>query len=87
MSEPISREEFHQGIDSLRSEFSAGLTTAGVQIGAVEKTLLAKIGNVKAWGIACLLGGQVTAGVVAAIVGPKATAEQIRSALSIVGLG
>lgn len=46
---------------SIRREFTQGLTTAGVQIGAVEKTLLEKINGVKVWGVAGLVGGQTVA--------------------------
>lgn len=57
----ITRDEF-------KSEIGRVEAVLGTQIGAVEKTLNAKLGNLRAWGIAALVGGQAAAGVLAAVV-------------------
>lgn len=85
--EPIGQKEFYEALGAVRNEFNAGLTTAGVQIGAVEKTLVAKLGSLKAWGIAALVGGQVGAGLLAGLVGPqKVTAAAAAAIRTIIGV-
>lgn len=80
----IGRDEFHEGLMSLRSEFGAGLSTAGVQIGAVEKTLVQKIDSglhsLRLWGALALVSGQVVAGMISAFIGTGKTAGALSSA-------
>jgi hypothetical protein len=71
---PVSRTEFSNGIESLRSEFQAGLTTAGVQIGAVEKTLKERLSSLKAWSLTALVGGQAFAAVTSKVISGDVTA-------------
>ena len=63
----VTQEQLGQAVDHLRKEFVSGLTTAGVQLGAVEKTLDAKLSSLRAWGVAALVGGQTLAGIASAI--------------------
>jgi hypothetical protein len=65
----VSREEVTAHLEAMRSEITAGLTTAGVQIGAVEKTLIEKINGVKLWGALALIGGQTVAALLSQIAG------------------
>lgn len=80
----IGRDEFHEGLTSLRAEFGAGLSTAGVQIGAVEKTLVQKIDSglhsLRLWGALALVSGQVAAGMVSAFIGTGKTAGAVSAA-------
>jgi hypothetical protein len=71
----ITRDEF-------KSEIGRVEGVLGTQIGAVEKTLNAKLGNLKAWGIAALVGGQAMAGVLAAII-PHQLAHTAHTALHV----
>jgi hypothetical protein len=64
----ITRDEFKSEIGRIEG-------VLGTQIGAVEKTLTMKLGNLRAWGIAALVGGQAAAGLLAALVGPGRTAN------------
>lgn len=66
--DPVTRDEF-------KSEIGRVEAVLGTQIGAVEKTLNAKLGNLRAWGVAALVGGQAAAGLLAALVGPSRTAH------------
>lgn len=61
----LSQEQLDAQILALRNEFNSGLTTVGVQLGAVEKTLTERLSSIKAWGVAALIGGQGLAGVFA----------------------
>ena len=82
----VTQEQLSQAVDSLRTEITAGLTTAGVQIGAVEKTLNAKLSSLRAWGVAALVGGQTLAGLAGALIlktgDPAAPAKVALEALS-----
>lgn len=80
-STPVTKEDLTAATDSLRTEFTAGLTTAGVQIGAVEATLKERLSSLKAWGIAALVGGQVLAGLLTSYA-PRQTAD---AASAVVG--
>lgn len=86
MGEPITREEFHRGIDSVRQEFRAEVQAAGIQIGAVEKILTEKLKSVKVWIGMALLAGQTAASIVAAYVGPgKAASSTARAVGNLLG--
>jgi hypothetical protein len=69
---------------ALQREFTAGLNTAGVQIGAVEKTVVEKIKSLKAWGIAALVGGQTLAGLIAAYGPPRPVSNAVAAAVRLV---
>lgn len=60
----------HSGSDRpvTRDEFKS-------EIGRIEAVLNARLGNLKAWGIAALVGGQAAAGLLAAAVGPHKAAQ------------
>lgn len=85
--EYITREELRDSIqqvaESVRREVASELTTTAVQIGAVEKVLAARIGGLKAWGVAALLGGQATAGLIAAIVTHTSPSAATRAAVGL----
>jgi hypothetical protein len=89
----VSREEFNAVVTGLRNEVLAATTTAGVQIGAVEKTLsekiistektlVEKISSVKLWGALALIGGQGFAAFLVKFTGGN-VGEPARAALSI----
>lgn len=48
--------------------------------------LNAKLSSLKAWGLAALLGGQIAAGTIAAVVGPRQAAQQVEALARAVGL-
>jgi len=85
----VSVGEFERGLEGVRQEFRADVTSAGVQIGAVERILTEKlrseIKSVKVWGAAALIGGQMVSGLVAAFVGPQRTLDISRNTLHAVG--
>lgn len=85
MAEPVGRDEFHRGLDGVRSEFRAEISAAGVQIGALEAILTEKLKGVKVWGALALVGGQVVAGLVAAFVGPQRAVDGAAGAARAVG--
>lgn len=76
----ISREEIDAKFETLRTEISTGLTTAGVQIGAVEKTLIEKMHGLRLWGVTALVGGQVVTGLVVKLTGGSVTAPAASAA-------
>lgn len=59
----ITRDEF-------KSEIGRVEAVLGTQIGAVERTLNAKLSKLQAWSVAALVGGQALAGTLAAVFGP-----------------
>lgn len=61
--------------DEFKSEIGRVEAVLGTQIGAVEKTINSKLGSLRAWGVAALIGGQAVAGLLAALVGPKQAAH------------
>ncbi len=69
--------------ESTRREFASALTTVQVQIGATEKSLLDKIGSLKAWGVAGLIGGQTLAGVAASYLAPHQTSVALHYVLHL----
>lgn len=46
----------------------------------------AKLSSLKAWGVAALVGGQVIAGFLASIIGPRETVEQVAALARASGL-
>lgn len=62
----VSEERFTEAIGNIRSEIQSGLMTAGVQIGAVEKTVVEKISSLRAWGIAAIVTSNIGGGLLAA---------------------
>lgn len=81
----VSETALSDRLDALRGEFTAGLTTAGVQIGAAEATLRmeisstreffkAQVSSLKLWGALVLVSGQTLGGIVAAYLHPSAAA-------------
>lgn len=81
MAEGISEERFTEAIENVRREVNAGLTTAGVQIGAVEKTLSEKIGSLKLWGGLALVSGQTLAAVLTGYLHPSVAIHSTLRAL------
>lgn len=67
----VTEQQLDRAVESLRKELTAGLTTAGVQIGAVEKTLTEKLSSLRAWGVAALVGGQALAGLASAVISAR----------------
>lgn len=86
MADPgVSQEQLQQAVQSLRTEITAGLTTAGVQIGAVEKTLVEKLSALRAWGVAAFVGGQAIAGLLSAVVATRGGATApVRAAAELI---
>lgn len=96
MSDPgVSRDEFNARFDGLRNEVSAAVTAAGVQIGAVEKTLtqkvesvektlVEKLGGIKLWGVLALVGGQTFAALVVKFTGGSVSAPASAAAHVVV---
>lgn len=79
----ISREEIDAKFETLRTEISSGLSTAGVQIGAVEKTLIEKMHGLRLWGVTALVGGQVVTGLVVKLTGGSLSAPATSAARTI----
>lgn len=83
MEDGVGREEFHAGLQSVRDEVRAQMSTAGVQIGAVENILTEKLKSVKVWCVTGLVGGQTIAAVAATYFGPGRTAGTVKTAAGV----
>lgn len=84
MSDPIGRDEFNARIEGLRHEVNAGITAAGIQIGAVEKTLVEKLRGVKVWGAAAIIGGQSLAALISSAVGGPTPTQTAKTAVAVI---
>lgn len=62
------RDALNDATDSLRREFKAEISATSIQIGAVEATLRSKIEALNYRMLAVLLGGQVLATAIAAVI-------------------
>lgn len=79
----VSEERFTEALENVRREVNQGLTTAGVQLGAVEKTLAEKIHSLRLWGALALVGGQSVAAVIAGYAHPIQAVHTAAAALGL----
>ena len=73
MEQPTTQVVFHQ-------------PTVEVATKEDLKVIEAKLSSLKAWGVAALVGGQVIAGLIAAVVAPREVVQQAGSLARAVGL-
>lgn len=83
MAEREITDAIERAKEELRREIAQNVTTMGVQIGAVEKILTAKLVAMRWQMAAALVGGQALAGLVAAAVTKTTPAEAGRAAAAV----
>lgn len=79
----VSEERFTEALENVRREVNQGLTTAGVQLGAVERTLSEKIHSLRLWGALALVGGQTVAALVGGFAHPASVVHSAARALGL----